>query len=101
MVPFEQPSELEKPKTESEINKPPLQTQKTLGTHAKAINDYYEMRYGSRLEHVDRAIRSLSEKQFETVQKKPLPHTFRSLGVLWLNQMLIYSYFDSLADQDP
>ena len=66
-----------------------------------AINELYVTKYGSRLENLERTIRALSVKQFETVQKKLLPHTFRSLGVLWLNQVIMYAYFGDQVDEDP
>ena len=52
---------------------------------SRTINDLYSLTYSERLELVKKCIEGLNQKQFETVQQKPLPNSYRSLGVFWLN----------------
>ena len=59
---------------------------------SKSIVDFYMIKFGSKLELLEDSIKALSQKQFETIRNKALPHSFRSLGILWLNYMILYSY---------
>ena len=74
-----------KPNSEKGSSRQSSHRSKTEVNDSRTINDLYSLTYAERIELVKKLIEGLNQKQFETVQQKPLPHSYRSLGVLWLN----------------